>query len=210
VTPSQVTLIGAFGGALLGAVIGGVVSFIVARFTVRHTANYSDQIETINQALASLADTQEQMKQHYAESLANEQKRQEAADRRAEAVSWKPSARIFAVNEGREHVNKLSIDSTNEFIVREIFLLSETGARIYKFLQRWTDPVVAQNVPIPHPALNDLANRSHSYGQSGTFEGAIQYTVERIGGDPILYTGEVRFRATTTMLGSTQWFDLVG
>lgn len=67
ITPNQATLIGAFGGAVLGAVIGGAVSFFVARYTVNHGANYAGQIDTINQALNSLAVTQEEIKQHYAQ-----------------------------------------------------------------------------------------------------------------------------------------------
>jgi hypothetical protein len=73
-----------------------------------------------------------------------------------------------------------------------------------------TEPVVAQNVPIPHTALNKLAAKSPTYLQLSKFEGAVQFTVERADSDGLRYTGEVKFTAENIFLGNSRWFDLVG
>jgi hypothetical protein len=212
-TPNQATLIGAFGGAILGAVLGGGVSFFVAQYTVKHSVNYSNQIETINEALTSLAGTQEEMKQHYAQSVADEKKRHEENTHRIQAAMWKPSARIINVNEGLEHVNKLSINSTEKFKLLSVSLLSHAGAKVYDFpfqISVFGDSVVGKNFPIAHHALCQLANNSLTYQQSETFEGAIRYTVERDEDDPIKFSEDLKFSANVIMLGPTRWFHLVG
>jgi hypothetical protein len=192
------------------ALIAALVSIFTTRYTVKHGTNYAGQIETLNQALASLAATQEEMKQHYAHSLVAEKERHDLNERRTKAAQWKPRAEIIAVNEGQQHVNKLSINSIEKFVPREVFLLSDSGARVYKFPQTWLEPVVGQNIPIPHNALNELASKSESYGLYGWFDGAIQFTVDRLDDDSVPCTGEVRFRATSYELGNTRWFHLAG
>lgn len=132
---------------------------------------------------------------------------------RYEAAQWKLTALIINVNEGREHVNKLSLGSTDKFRLLEVSLLSNTGAKVYEFpfqMNAFRDPVVGQNVPIPHSALVQLANIRPTYFQFETFEGALRYTVEREGDSPVRFTGEVKFSASMTTVGNARWFHLVG
>jgi len=209
-TPNQATLIGAFGGAALGAIVGGLVSVVVARYTVRHTADYSIEISSLRSALEALANTQEGMKQHFEAALEQEKKIHEAEERKVRAASWKPHTQIISVNENQQHVNKLSINSTEKFITTEVYLLAPNGARVYKFLGHYLEPVVGQNIPIPHMALNDLAGKSDSYGLYGWFDGAIQFTVQRVDDDAPPFTGELKFRSSNYELGNTRWFHLSG
>jgi hypothetical protein len=167
-------------GGIGGAALGAIFGGVTSIFTTRYLAFESD-------------------KEH-----------REKQGRIAEAAQWKPRASMIAVNEGQEHVNKLSIMSVGQFILREVYLLSDSGARVYKFPQTWGCPCVAINVAVPHRALTELAGKSVTYGVHGWFDGILEYTIEKVGEDPIPYTGELKFRATTMMLGNTQWFDLAG
>jgi hypothetical protein len=209
-TPNEATLIGGIGGAALGAIFGGVTSIFTTRYLAKHGPNYSAQIDSTNDALAALAATQEEMRKQHATAFESDKEHREKQGRIAEAAQWKPRASMIAVNEGQEHVNKLSIMSVGQFILREVYLLSDSGARVYKFPQTWGCPCVAINVAVPHRALTELAGKSVTYGVHGWFDGILEYTIEKVGEDPIPYTGELKFRATTMMLGNTQWFDLAG
>jgi hypothetical protein len=197
----------------LSAIIAAVVSILTTRYTLKHGPNYAEQINGLHDTIGSLARTQEELRKQQAEQAQREDARYAAEVRRIEAAKWKPIANIINVNEGREHVNKLSIGSTDDFRVIEVSLLSESGAKVYEFpfnLGLFSKPVRGQNIPIPHSALNQAAGASSTYGPDGNFTGAIQFTVERAEGEQVRYTGEVKFTASDIMLGNTRWFHLVG
>jgi hypothetical protein len=208
VTPNEATLIGAIGGTVLGAVIGGAVSFFVARYTVKHSANYSSQIGTINQALNSLAATQEEMKQHFAQSVVDEKKRQEENERRAEAARWKPQARIESKVEGSEEVNKLILKDQANFYLTEVSLVSLDGAKLLDY------PVMAGistgfSVPITHASLDKITSNNQQFFDTGTFGGVIRYIVKREK-DGASYQGEIRFHGERVNQNNTYFYKLTG
>jgi hypothetical protein len=209
ITPNQATLLGAFGGATLGAVIGGLVSFIVARYTVKHSANYSGQIETINHALSSLAATQEEMKQHYAQSVADEKKRHEENERRAEAAQWKPQARIESKVEGVEQVNKLILKDQANFYLTEVSLISLAGAKLVDYSVMAGVSTTGFSVPITHASLNKITANNQQFFNTETFSGAIRYTARREK-DGASYTGEIQFHGERVYLNSTCFYKLTG
>jgi hypothetical protein len=198
--------------SLLSALVAALVSIFMTRYTLKHGPNYSEQIRGLHDTIQSLAKTQEDLRKQQAEQAKREEERHGAELRRLEAANWKPQAEIISVNEGLEHVNKLSIVSLHKFRVIDVTLLSETGAKVHDILKN--DPtgeaVVGKNIKIPHTALNQLASRSPTYFQLGKFEGAVRFTVERAEGEKALYTGEIKFTAENMMLGSTKWYHLVG
>jgi hypothetical protein len=198
----EITLI----ASLLSALIAATVSFLTTRYTLKHGPNYEKQMEGLRETIGSLARTQEELRKQQAEQAERDRERYEAAQ-------WRPTASIINVDEGREHVNKLSLVSTDKFRLLEVSLLSDTGAKVHEFpvqMNAFSDPVVAQNVPIPHSVLVQLAKTSPTYFQFERFEGAVRYTVERDGDSPVKFTGEVKFSASATTLGNTRWFHLVG
>jgi len=209
ITPNQATLIGALGGAALGALIGGAVSFIVARYTVKHTANYSGQIEALNQAMSSLATTQEELKQHYAQSLTDEKKRQEENERRAEAAQWKPQARIESNVEGVEQVNKLILKDQADFYLFEVSLLSSDGAKLVDYPMIPEVSTTGFSVPITHASLNQITSNNQQFFNTETFNGAIRYIVKREK-DGASYTGEIRFHGQRVYLNNTCFYKLTG
>jgi hypothetical protein len=93
-TPNEATITGALVGALLGGVCGGIVSFLTTRYAINHGPNYGKQIGDINQTLASLAKTQEELKHIHAQATAEEKERYAEEAVRAEAARWKPLACI--------------------------------------------------------------------------------------------------------------------
>jgi len=198
--------------SLVSALVAAVVSILTTRYTLKHGPDYSGQIRGLHDTIQSLAKTQEDLRQQQAEQAKREEERHKAQLKRLEAANWKPHAEIISVNEGLEHVNKLSIISADKFRVISVSLLSETGAKVHDILKNdlTAEVVSAKNIKIPHPALNQLAARSPTYFQLSKFDGAIQFTVERADGEEALYTGELKFTAESTMLGNTMWFHLVG
>lgn len=209
ITPNQATLVGAFGGAALGAVIGGAVSFFVARYTVKRSANYSGQIETINQALTSLAATQEEMKQHYAQSVADKRKLQEEHERRTEAARWKPQSRIESKFEGVEQVNKLILKDQENFYLTEVSLISPNGAKLIDYPVEAAVFTTGFCVPITHASLNTITSNNQQFFQTETFEGAIRFTTKRHR-DGAPYTGEIRFHGQRIYLDNNCFYKLTG
>lgn len=198
--------------SLVSALVAAIVSVLTTRYTLKHGPDYSQQIRGLQHTIQSLAKTQEDLRQQQAEQAKREEERHKAQLKRLEAANWKPHAEIISVNEGLEHVNKLSIISTDKFRVISVSLLSDTGAKVHQILKNdlTAEVVSAQNIKIPHSALNQLAARSPTYFQLSKFEGAVRFTVERVDGERTLYTGEVKFTAESMMLGNTMWFHLVG
>ena len=209
ITPNQATLIGSVGGAALAAVVGGAVSFFVARYTVKHSSNYSGQIGTINQALSSLAATQEEMKQHYAQSVADEKKRQEENERRAEAERWKPQARIESKVEGVEQVNKLILKDQANFYLTEVSLISPAGAKLVDYSVIAGVSTTGFSVPITHASLNKITSNNQKFFDTETFDGSIRYTAKREK-DGASYMGEIRFHGERVYLNSTCFYKLSG
>ena len=205
ITPNQATLIGAFGGA----VIGGAVSFFVARYTVKHGANYAGQIDTINQALNSLAVTPAEIKQHYAQSVADERTRQEESENRAEAARWKPQARIETKVEGVEQTNKLTLKDPANFYLTEVALVSLGGAKLVDYALNAGVSTTGVRVPITHESLNRITANNQQFFQTETFSGAIRYTVRREK-DEASYTGEIPFHGERVYLNSTCFYKLTG
>jgi hypothetical protein len=198
--------------SLVSAFVAAIVSVLTTRYTLKHGPDYSQQIRGLQDTIQSLGKTQEDLRKQQGEQAKREEERHEAELRRLEAANWKPQAKIISVNEGLEHVNKLSILSSDKFRVIDVSLLSETGAKVHEILQNdlTAEAVVAKNIKIPQTALNQLASRSPTYFQLSKFEGALRFTVERAEGERALYTGEVKFTAESMMLGNTMWFHLVG
>lgn len=199
--------------SLLSALIAAGVAILTTRYTLKHGPNYEEQIKGLRETIGSLARTQEELRKLQVEQAKRENERYEAQLKRSEAAQWKPTARIINVNEGQEHVNKLSIESIDTFRLLDVSILSTTGAKVHQCplqASAFGDGVVGQNVPIPHSALAKLANTSPTYRQFETFEGTVRYTVERDGENPTKFTGEVKFSASPTTLGNTRWFHLVG
>jgi len=209
ITPNQATFIGAFGGAALGAVIGGAVSSFVARYTVKHSANYTGQIETINQVLTSLAATQEETKQHYAQSVADERMRQEENERRTESAQWKPQAHIESKAEGVEQVNKLILKDQANFYLIEASLVSQDGAKLVDYPVNAGISTTGFSLPISHASLNKITSNNQQFFDTETFGGAIRYIVKREK-DGASYTGEIRFHGERVYLNSTCFYKLTG
>ena len=198
--------------SLVSALVAAIISIFTTRHTLKHGPNYSEQIRRLQDTIQSLAKTQEDLRKQQAEQAKREEERHEEELRRLEAANWKPQAKIISVNEGLEHVNKLSIVSFDKFRVIDVSLLSETGAKVYEILENnlTGEAIVGKNIKIPHTALTQLASRSPTYFQLSKFEGAVRFTVERAEGEKALYTGEVKFTAESRMLGNTMWFHLTG
>ena len=204
-TPNQASLVGAFGGAALG----GVVSFLVAVYTIRRSPNYEKQIQSVYEALASLAKTQEAFREQQEKLGIIEKNHREIEIRRAEAALWKPKAWITSAVEGNEQVNKLILQSPQEFCINEVALISSSGAKLHEY------PVMGPKVfstgfsiQLSHASLILIANSSQEYFQHEAFEGALRYSVERQ--DSELCEGELPFRAETVFVHNTLWFKLTG
>ena len=198
--------------SLVSALVAAIVSVLTTRYTLRHGPNYSEQILGLHETIGSLAKTQEELRKQQAEQAKREQEHHDVEERRLEAANWKPYAEIIAMNEGREHVNKLSIISSEKFRVLDVGLFSDSGAKVCDIV-KWDltgEAVAGRSVIIPNSGLNQIASGSPSYFQLGRFAGAVRFTVERAEGENVRYTGEVKFTAQTTMLGNAQWYHLVG
>jgi hypothetical protein len=115
--------------SLVSAFVAAVVSVLTTRYTLKHGPNYTAQINGLHDTIESLAKTQEELRKQQAEQAEREGARHEAELKRLEGAKWKPEAKIIAVNEGQEHVNKLSIVSVGKFRLINVSLLSETGAK---------------------------------------------------------------------------------
>lgn len=91
-TPNQASLIGALGGAALGAAMGGVVSFLIAKYVIRHGPNYEDKIQSVYEVLASLAKTQEALREQHERFAITERNQLKLEQKKAAAILWKPKA----------------------------------------------------------------------------------------------------------------------
>jgi hypothetical protein len=208
-TPNEATLIGALGGAALGAVIGGAVSFFVARYMVKHGANYSGQIDAINRALASLAATQEEMREQHAAASEAEAQRHADQERKAEVARWKPEARIESKVEGVEQVNKLILKSSQSFYLTEASLIAPNGAKLIDYPMDRGVATTGFGITITHASLNQVAELSPTFFQRDTFSGAIRYSVRREK-DSGSYTGDIAFHGERIYLNSTCFYKLSG
>jgi hypothetical protein len=209
-TSTQLALIGTL-ATLAAAVIAAIVSVLTTRYIVKHGPNYDARFRQMHETLEALARTQDELKQQQAKTAQAESERHLIAERKAEAARWKTTAKIISLIEGNEQVNKLSVQSPDQFMLLEAYLLSDSGARLhdYQVLGKY-GPSVGLNVIIGHESLLKIANTSDSYFRFSTFQGRILYKVERLGDIPASYTGEVPFSAQAVNLKNTQWFKLSG
>lgn len=208
-TPNEASLIGAFGGAALGAVVGAGVSFLVARYTLHHGPNYQSQIQGINDALGSLAKTQEAFRQQHENFEQIERREREEERIRAEAALWKPKVKITSAVEGNEQVNKLILQASQEFCLNEVALISASGTKLHEYRVDGSKLFsTGFSVQITHASLILIANSSASYFQNNTFEGKLRYSGERR--DGTAFEGELPFRAVTVTVQNTLWFKLTG
>jgi hypothetical protein len=208
VTGNEATLIGAFGSAALAAIVGGVVSLFVAKYTVKHSADYSEQISTINSALESLAATQEEMRQQHATSLEADDRRHKETERKEEATRWKPTGSLETRIESSQQVNELILKSSLSFVLKAVWLASPSGAKLYDY------PVLSVastgfRVPIPPPSLHEVAQLSPLWQSRETFEGLFYYIVARES-DGIEYRGEIAFHGSRVMVGNNLCYKLTG
>ncbi len=189
--------------------MGGVVSFLIAKYVIRHGPNYEDKIQSVYEVLASLAKTQEALREQHERFAITEKSQREVEEKKAAAIRWKPAARVTSEIEGSEQVNKLILQSKQEFCVNEVALISSTGTKLHEY------PVMGPKVfstgfsiPISHASLILIANSSESFFQRSTFEGRLRYSVERQ--DSALFEGELPFHAETVYVHNTLWFKLAG
>jgi mannitol-specific phosphotransferase system IIBC component len=206
-TPNQAAIV----ASLSAAAISAIVSFFTAHYIVKHGADYGKQINNIHETLAALARTQDELRQQQALMFEAEKQRRSEEEQRAESARWKPKAWITSKAEGNEQVNKLCIQSAQSFSVIEVSLFSTTGAKLCEYpVLGWKLSSTGFSIPITHQSLLQIANTSQSFFQSGSFEGMIRYSVQRDGRDVGSFTGEIRFRADSVSVASTQWFKLSG
>jgi hypothetical protein len=85
-TANEVSLVGAFGGA----VVGGVISLLVARYTIRRGPNYESQIKGVYDVLASLAKTQEAFRVQHETFRRMDKNEREKERIKAQAALWRP------------------------------------------------------------------------------------------------------------------------
>jgi hypothetical protein len=209
-TSTQLALIGTL-STIAAAVIAAIVSVLTTRYIVKHGPNYDARFKQMHETLEALARTQDELKQQQAKTAEAEKERHLIAERKAEAARWKPSAGSISLIEGNQQVNKLSIQSPEQFVLVEAYLLSDSGARLHDYQVLGTfGPSVGLNVIISHESLLKIANNNDSYFRYSTFQGTISYRVEGLGDNPASYTGEVPFRAQAVTVNNTQWFKLSG
>jgi hypothetical protein len=212
--------------ALLAAVVGGVLPAIVAiitaiittRYTIKHGPNYAEQIEGLDEKFEAFhqtfARTQDDLIKQQAEFAKREEDRYQAKAKEIEAGKWKPIAEIITANERQEHVNKLAINAIEKFRVLTASIHTITGAKLGDLpggvpgIER--EAAVGTLLYIPYNRLVQLSQISPSFQQHETFEGLLRFTVERAEGEPVQYSGEVKFSAVITVLGNTRWFHLIG
>jgi hypothetical protein len=162
-TSTQLALIGTL-ATLVAAVIAAVVAVLTTRYIVKHGPNYNARFRQMHETLEALARTQDELKQQQAQAVEAERERRQLEERKAEAENWKTTARIISLIEGNQQVNKLSIQSPDQFVLIEAYLLSDSGARLhdYQVLGKY-GPSVGLNVIISHESLLKIANTSDSY-----------------------------------------------
>lgn len=209
-TPNEATIAGAVLGALLGGVFGGVVSFLTARYIVKHSANYEEQIADLHQTLGALARTQDEWRLQHATAIEAENQRRIEAERRAEAARWKPVVRIISKQEGIEQINVLRLESTQQFALSEVCLVSSGGAKLYDY------PVAGAkafstgfSIPIDRKSLNLLTANSQQFFDSETFDGQFRYAVVRMQ-DGSTYEGVLPFHGQGIMVGIMGCYKLSG
>ena|SRR5438105_3221627 len=210
ITNNEAAIIAAVCGSIAGGLISAGVSVFTARYTVRKGANYAAQISDIHAALASLAKTQEQLKQQHAEQTEADAQRHVLEEQRAEAAKWKPSARITSGVEGTEQVNTLHLESAQSFALLEASLTAQSGAKFFDY------PVLGPktfstrlSIPLTHQSLVKLANTSQTFFHGGRFQGTIRYVVARQS-DGIQYAGAIQFHAEQVTVNNTLWFKIEG
>jgi hypothetical protein len=204
ITPNEATITGAVLGAVLGALFGGVVSFLTARYAIKHGPDYGPQITDIHAALASLAQTQEDLRQDQANAA-------EIEGQRAEAATWRPRATIVSATEGSQQTNTFHVHSIQSFALTEACLVSTTGVKMHQFAV--LGPLVFSkrfSVVITQESLVKIVQNTQTYFQSGKFDAAIRYTVEREGPNFATYTGELPFRAESISVDQTMCYRLQG
>jgi hypothetical protein len=198
-TPNEATIT----TTLLGGLVGGVVSFWTARYIVNHGPNYQQQINDMRTTLDALARTQENFRQ-------DEKERHVEAERRAEAGRWKPRARIVWNLQGDEQVNKLLLESPEEFSIIEASLVSPSGANLHAY------PVdgakifsTGFSIPLTHESLLLCVRHSTTYFENENFQGRVRYRVLQKKGT-IEFTGEVPFDGNGVTVGTKHGFRLSG
>lgn len=149
------------------------------------------------------------MKEHYAQSVADERKRQEESETRAEAARWKPQARIETKIKGVEQTNKLTLKDRTNFYLTEAALVSPGGAKLVDYALNAGVSTTGFSIPITHGSLNRISVNNQQFFQTETFSGAIRYTV-RHEKDGASYTGEIPFHGERVYLNSTCFYKLTG
>lgn len=176
---------------IVGAVIAAVVSILTTRYTLRHGPNYEGQIKGLQEAMGSLARTQEEFRLQQVERDRREDQRHEVREKREEAARWKPMATIECKLDGREYVNRLVVKSSDSFRLLEVSLISPTGAKLLDYPRNddWVDSK-GFGFTISSTSLNKLADISPTFFMHETFEGAIRFVAQRAS-DGAQYTGQI-------------------
>ncbi len=178
-------------------------------FDFHHGGRRANLILFNSGSMRALCVRRSEERQQQERMVIEEKSEHEVLQRKADAASWKPRARITSAVEGDEQVNKLILQSSQEFCVHEVALISSSGTKLHEY------PVLGAklfstgfSVQITHASLNLIANSSQSYFQHSTFEGKLRYSVERK--DGVSFEGDLPFHAETVSVRNAQRFKLTG
>lgn len=210
----EITLI----AAVVSAGISGALSILTTRWAIKHGPNYEDQIEGLDEkfeglheTIGKLAQTQEEFRKQHAEQAADDKRRFEAEEARAEQARWRPMVHISSVVEGNQQVNKLVLKSQRQFCLLEVSLLSPSGAKIFDYpMNKPLGCSTGFLVPITHESLNLIANVTQTFFQHSYFDAKLRYRVSLENGDAADTTAEVPFRAQQVTVQNTCYYKLTG
>lgn len=202
---AEITLL----AAIVSALIAAAISILTTRYTIKHGPNYKEQIEGLRGTIGALAQTQEDLRKQQAEQAQRETERYEAQEKKADAQRWKPTAKIECSVDGNKYVNKLILKSVDSFRILEVGLLGPTGAKLYDLPQR--DSWVSSNgfaVTITQDSLLELVRISSTFFTEDTFDGSVQYRVQRDGNDHTEFIGTTPIHGKQVLVENIGSFKL--
>lgn len=208
-TAGEVALLAALIGAV-PATIAVIASVLTTRYLLKRGPNYTEHISQIDDTLAMLVQTQEDLKEQQAQFAEEERQRLAAQEKKQEQARWKPSAMIENSLDGNVYINKLVVKSTESFRLIEVSLLSPDGAKLEDYPRKdsWVDSK-GFSFPIPSSSLNQLTDISPTWMMQETFKGRIRYVAQRVNGD-VSYEGEIPFHGQRAYVQNMCSFKING
>lgn len=196
----EITLIAALVSALVSAGIAAVVSILTTRYTIKHGPNYEEQMEAMHETIGSLATTQEELRKQQANQAQREEQRYKEQEKKADALRWKPTAKIVSRTEGNVQTNFLQLQSSIDFALLEASLLAPSGGKIHDYHTEGSKLTSKGfSIQLTHDSLVKLMNTSDSYFQHSTFDGSIRFLVLR---DGLETEGTIPFHAEMIVIGN--------